>query len=365
VVLDAQKDIRYFGTDAREVLNSPETTRMGFWSVNPYVGCAFGCTYCYARYTHGWVMERLAGAGAAVVDAERLPGWLAFERRIFVKRNAAPVLRRQLQRGGARLAPLLAGEEAVVIGTATDPYQPAERRHRVTRGVLEVLAERRGLRVVIITKSPLVVRDLDLLVQLTARSRLTIHMSLITTDRALARRVEPRAPAPGARLRAMRRLCEAGVDVGVNVMPVLPGITDRPAELRSLVRQVAAAGVSHVNTCALRLRDSARRRYFPFIAEEFPDLAEPYRRAYAEGIHMKDRYREGLRQFMERACEEAGVRYGRLEEGEADARASDDGGGSGGRWAEKYDARDARDPRDPRDAGASGAPAVGQLELAL
>ncbi|MBV6522251.1 MAG: hypothetical protein MNPFHGCM_02397 [Gemmatimonadaceae bacterium] len=308
--LGTQKDIRYIGSHARGVLNGPETTGMEFWSINPYVGCAFGCAYCYARYTHRHVSERAidqleedSGTAEALLE---LPGWLSFERRIFVKQNAAAALREQLASRGPRVARLLGGE-TLLVGTATDPYQPAERRYRVTRDVLEVLAMYRGLRVVVTTKSPLVVRDLDVLARLGSRSRLTVHMSLITMDRVLARRIEPRAPTPDARLRAMRRLCESGIDVGVNIMPVLPGISDSPAMLRTLLRHVADAGVSHVHACALRLQPAARRRYLPFLAAEFPTLAPRYAIAYAEEDRMNERYTAGLLRFMERAGREMGL----------------------------------------------------------
>ncbi|MFL5579225.1 MAG: SPL family radical SAM protein [Gemmatimonadaceae bacterium] len=309
-VIGEQSDIRYYGVTARSVLNGPETTGMGFWSVNPYVGCAFGCAYCYARYTHRYVMERSAAGevldAALRQDAAAMPTWLAFERRIFVKRNAPERLRRALRHGSARHLALLNGE-SIVIGTATDPYQPAERRFRLTRGILEVLAEHPGLDVTIITKSPLVTRDVDVLGRLARHSRVSVHVSLITVDRELARRLEPRAPTPEARLRAIARLSAAGLDVGVNVMPVLPGITDDPAALERLVARVAAAGAAHVGACALRLQHEARRRYLPFIEQEFPHLAERYRATYARSANAGARYREGLRQFFRRLRARYGI----------------------------------------------------------
>src|SRR5256885_13427782 len=198
-VVGEQKDIRYYGTRAKSVLNGPETTGMGFWSINPYIGCAFGCAYCYARYTHRYVMERAASDEKMTEPLgeayRKLPPWLAFERNIFVKGNAPEVLSRTLRFGSDRHLKLLEGE-SIVIGTATDPYQPAERKFRVTRGILEVLAEHPGLSVTIITKSPLVTRDIDLLSRINRNSDLSIHISLITLDRDLARRIEPRAPTP-------------------------------------------------------------------------------------------------------------------------------------------------------------------------
>jgi DNA repair photolyase len=316
-----QKDIRYFAAAARSVLNGPETTGMGYWSVNPYVGCAFGCAYCYARYAHRYVTER---RGADAVAAEGMPSWLAFERRIFVKQNAPELLRAALRPRRGRRHPLLERRECVVVGTATDPYQPAERRFRVTRGLLEALAEQEGLRVVIITKSPLVTRDVDVLGRLAARSSISIHVSLITLDRELARRIEPRAPTPESRLRAIARLREAGIEVGVNVMPVLPGITDRPSDLEALVRAIADAGANFAGACALRLQSEARKRYLPFIEAEFPSLAERYRGAYGRGYQVGDRYRAGLRKVFGELCERYGVGiWGRGEDDEDDEEESE------------------------------------------
>jgi DNA repair photolyase len=326
-VLAEQKDITYYGITARSVLNGPDTTGMGYWSINPYVGCAFGCAYCYARYAHRYVMERQVKQGtgnseqgiksalpiSSSLFPTSLPSWLAFERRILVKQNAADVLRKALRSGSEKHLGLIRGE-AIVIGTATDPYQPAERRFRVTRAVLEVLAEHPGLRIVIITKSPLVTRDIDLLTRIARRSKLSIHISLITLRRDLARRLEPRAPTPESRIRALTRLSEAGLDAGVNCMPVLPGITDSPADLEALVKRVAEAGATYVGVCALRLQAAARERYLPFIAQEFPHLAARYRAAYATSHEVSERYRVGLRSFFDRLCRKYGIRDGSREE---------------------------------------------------
>jgi DNA repair photolyase len=307
-----QKDIRYFGTDPRSLLNSPATTGMSFWSINPYVGCAFGCAYCYARYAHRYAAERLSDSSASGDGARNeladMPSWLAFERRIFVKREAGAVLRRELRRPSKFRA---LQRETVVIGTATDPYQPAERHFRITRGVLETLAEQRGLSVTIITKSPLVTRDVDLLLRIAARSRLSVHVSLITADRDLARRLEPRAPTPEARLRAIARLRANGIEVGVNVMPVLPGITDSPHLLEALVRSVAEANASYLGACALRLQSAARQRYLPFIESEFPHLAARYRSTYARSHQAGQRYRDGLREHFRALCAAHGVVFDR------------------------------------------------------
>lgn len=308
--LGEQKDIRYYASGAKAILNGPASTGMGFWSINPYTGCAIGCSYCYARYAHRYVSERLSHEVLRGSDFRSeiadLPPWLAFERRILVKREAGVILRRELRRP-SRYAALQ--RETIVIGTATDPYQPGERRFRVTRSVLEVLAEQRGMDITIITKSPLVTRDVDLLRIIAAQSDLCVHISLITVDRELARRIEPRAPTPQARLRSIARLRESGIEVGVNCMPVLPGITDSPDQIETLVAAIAASGASYLNACALRLRSSARQRYLPFIESEFPELSAKYHSTYGRSHQAGERYRTGLRERFSSVCARYGVPF--------------------------------------------------------
>ncbi len=320
-----QSDIRYYAASPRSVMNGPKATGMGFWSINPYVGCAFGCAYCYARYAHRYTAERLATAarldGGDALPTDDMPPWLAFERRIMVKREAATLVRRALARPDT-LAAL--HKERVVIGTATDPYQPAERQFRITRSVLEVLAEQRDILITIITKSPLVTRDIDVLTRIASRSRLSVHVSLITGDRDLARMLEPRAPTPEARLRAIARLRASGIEVGVNVMPVLPGITDPPAMVEELVSAVKGANASYIGACALRLQSSARDRYLPFIAAEFPALAERYRQSYARSHQVSERYRDGLASRFAAVCARHGVAFGRYNRPEDGDEADDD-----------------------------------------
>jgi len=253
---------------------------------------------------------------------ETLPPWLAFERQIFVKENAADVLRTTLRHGSDKHLKLLKGE-GIGIGTATDPYQPAERRYRITRGILEVLSEHEGLRVWIVTKSPLVTRDVDLLRRLQRRNEISVNISLITVDRDLARRIEPRAPTPDARLRALARLREHGIDASVNVMPVLPGITDRPDQLEPLIKAIAEAGASSLSACALRLRSAARQRYLPFIEKEFPELASRYRVTYGHSHHAGDRYREGLHRYFTKVCARHGVPFGHDDGEEEDAESQE------------------------------------------
>ncbi|HVF40272.1 MAG TPA: radical SAM protein [Gemmatimonadaceae bacterium] len=304
-VIGEQKDIRYYASTAKNVLNGPEVTGMDFWSINPYVGCAFGCAYCYARYAHRYVMEKAATEermeGPLAERFEDMPPWLAFERNIFVKHNAPEVLARTLRHGSDRHLALINGQP-ILIGSATDPYQPAERKFRVTRRILEVLVDHPGLSIVLITKSPLITRDIDLLSRISRHSDVSVHISLITLRRDLARKLEPRSPTPEARIRALGRLREAGIDAGINCMPVLPGITDNPSDLEALVKRVSEAGATYVGACALRLRSSARKRYLPFIAQEFPHLEERYRNTYAHGHQAGDRYRAGLATFFSQLC---------------------------------------------------------------
>lgn len=300
---------------------------MGFWSINPYTGCAFGCAYCYARYAHRFVMERAADTDRMRAELSsaftQMPAWLAFERNIFVKTNAPDVLQRTLRHGSDKHLRLLDGE-SILIGSATDPYQPAERRFRITRQILEVLAEHPGLSIRIITKSPLITRDIDLLSRINRISELAISISLITLDRELARRLEPRSPTPESRIRALSRLREAGIDAGINCMPVLPGITDNPSDLDALVKRVSEAGATYVAATALRLRASARQRYIPFIEQEFPHLAERYRNTYAHDFNAGQKYRDGLHSFFGRLCRKYKVEASRMRDDDGD----DDGGDS-------------------------------------
>jgi DNA repair photolyase len=296
---------------------------MGFWSLNPYVGCEFGCTYCYARETHKWVMERAGGQtdrrtdgrneGQEENDEEkninadsltvgpsvRLPPWLAFEKRILVKTTAAAVLTRTL------FPSKLVGS-SLVIGTATDPYQPAERKFRLTHSVLEALLGWRGLSLGIITKSPLVLRDLSLLQQLAQRHELSVNISLSSTDAPLLRRIEARSPAPHARLRALKGLTDGGIHAGLLVAPIIPGITDSRESLAALMAAGKAAGARYVFGSALRLGPAARFRFLPHLAQEFPELVERYTRRYGHSQSPGKDYTNALSARLRRLQQEFG-----------------------------------------------------------
>ena len=211
---DAKRGTEYFLLPVKSILNECHSKRVPFrWTVNPYRGCEFGCKYCYARYTHEYM--ELDGA--------------EFESKIYVKQDAGPLADRDLSHEQ------IWGEH-IAIGTATDPYQPAEKEFGATRAILEKMAEREGLSVSITTKSNQVMRDIELLQRISARSSLTVNMSVTTMRTRLARLLEPRAPRPDLRLEAVRKLRDAGISVGVNAMPILPGLTDREADLDALVR---------------------------------------------------------------------------------------------------------------------------------
>jgi len=286
-ILDQRlRGTKFVSLEPKSVLNSPQQTGVDFWSLNPYIGCEFGCTYCYARYAHRYAVERAHDRGR-LSDAEfhefRGPhGWEAFEQRIFVKERLLGALEADLRRYFRSLSASV-GQSAslpIVIGTATDPYQPAERRFRLTRGILERLAQCEGLNVGIITKSPLIARDTDLLRRIQERSDLEVLISLNTVDVALIRQVEARSPMPAVRLRALKRLAHAGVRVGLIVAPVLPGITDDVPHLEALFQAAREAGARFVHAGPLRLYSAVRDRFLPMLEERFPHLVARYRRAY-------------------------------------------------------------------------------------
>ena len=266
---ERSRGARFFGLPVRKVLNPPSATQMGFWSLNPYVGCEFGCSYCYARRTHEWTLER--ATGVASDDSPHL----SFERNILVKDQAPEVLLRTLD-------PAKIGAEPLVIGTSTDPYQPAERHFRLTRRLLETLLQHRGLHLGLITKSPLVVRDLDLLQALSARHRLSVNISIASMNPELLRCLEARSPAPHARMRALRRLSEGGISAGVLIAPIIPGITDGWSDLAALMEAAKEAGARWAAGQALRLGPAARTGFLPMLREKFPALVARYERRYGK-----------------------------------------------------------------------------------
>jgi DNA repair photolyase len=228
------------------------------WSLNPYVGCAHSCHYCYAR--------------AFYVRADRGNGDDDFETRIMVKANLANVLRRELLRPSWR-------GESIALGTSTDCYQPAEGRFRVTRAALEVLTQLRNP-IGMVTKSPLVLRDLDLLGELATRAAVTIVFTVTTVDQQLWRTVEPGTANPRQRLLAVRRLNEAGVRAGVLMAPILPGLTDSVPSIEAVAAAAAEHRAAFFGAAPLRLMPTVKEHYLAFVEREFPSLLPRYQRAY-------------------------------------------------------------------------------------
>ena len=270
-------NVEYFSIGARSLLSRVVSGRnLPFaWAINPYRGCEFACKYCYARYTHEF-MELRDG-----VD---------FERKIFVKQQAAALLQSELKK-------VKRGEQ-IAIGTATDPYQPAERRFELTRSILEELARHSGLEIGIVTKSNLVTRDAEILRRVGEDNRIFVNVTVTTVDTELARKLEPRAPRPDLRLEAVRQLNLAGVDAGVICAPVLPEITDHPRDLEALVQAASAAGAKYVYANPLFLKPCSAAVFMPFLEEQFPALVEHYRARYAERAFLPKGYSERLSQLM-------------------------------------------------------------------
>ena len=268
--------VEYFTLPARSLLNRCTSSRVPFtWTINPYRGCEFACKYCYARYTHEF-MEMRDG-----VD---------FERKIYIKQQAAWLLRQDLRK-------VKRGEE-IAIGTATDPYQPAEKRFEVTRSILEELALHRGLDLGIVTKSNLILRDVELLQRVAEHNSLFVNLTVTTLSTKLARILEPRAPRPDLRLEAVRELNAAGVNTGVICAPVLPGITDSPAALDAMVRTAKQAGAKYIYANPLFLKPCSASVFLPFLEKEFPNLVEGYRKRFSERAFVSKAYSKRISELM-------------------------------------------------------------------
>jgi DNA repair photolyase len=270
-------NVEYFTLGTRSLLSKVVSNRnLPFtWAINPYRGCEFACKYCYARYTHEF-MELRDG-----VD---------FERKIFVKQQAAAHLHAELRK-------VKRGEQ-IAIGTATDPYQPAEHRFEITRAILEELSRHSGLEIGIVTKSNLVTRDADILRRIAEHNQIFVNITVTTMNTELARKLEPRAPRPDLRLQAVRQLNLAGIDAGVICAPVLPEITDHPRDLEALVSAARNAGAKYVYANGLFLKPCSAAVFLPFLEQHFPELVERYRTRFAERSFLPKGYTERLSKLM-------------------------------------------------------------------
>jgi DNA repair photolyase len=272
-------EVTYYSLVSRTALNREASGRLPFaWTINPYRGCEFGCKYCYARYTHEF-MEMRNG--------------LDFERKIYAKEGSPELLRAELRHARDQGLP-------IALGTATDPYQPAEKQFEITRRMLEVFVEFEGIRFSITTKSVLILRDLELLKVIAGRHHFGVHVTVTTTSARLARLLEPKAPPPRKRLEAVERLVSSGIYAGVNAMPILPGLTDSPESLDELAFQASLAGAKFFHGNALFLMPSAMKQFMPFLRRDFPNLVRRYNELYARSAYVPESYK---REIAERVAQ--------------------------------------------------------------
>jgi DNA repair photolyase len=281
-------DMRFYEVRARSVLNRvPMRSRMPFrWTINPYRGCTHACRYCFARPTHTYLG----------FDAGR-----DFEREIVVKVNAPEVLRSELQR------PSWKGEH-VALGTNTDPYQWVESRYRLMHGIWEALRDAANP-CSVLTKSPLLLRDLAVMLEIGRRTSISACLSIPTLDERAWRATEPHTPNPRARLEAVRELNRAGIPTGVLIAPVMPGINDAPHQLEPLIEGALDARATHIGGIALHLRPGVKEVFMDWLCVERPELVERYEQLYRRGAYAPASERERISGLVRR--EGHGKRGGR------------------------------------------------------
>ena len=290
--------IEFRSIKARSLLNRSVSKRQLSleWSINPYRGCEFGCKYCYARYTHAFLQpERVEEVPVGTYSGPEQPWAKAFEREIYLKENAAWLLEQELRR--------VDPAQEIALGTATDPYQPIERRVGITRSLLEVFSRGAGRKLGIITKSNLIARDIHLLRRIADRNTLVVHITITTTDTALARKLEPRAPRPDLRFAAVGHLRGAGIRTGVLCSPLLPGINDAEDSLDSVAKAAAEAGASFLGAHPLFLKSCSRPTWLSFVREHFPHLTGDYDRRFASADFADGSYRRQMAARVRKLCQ--------------------------------------------------------------
>jgi DNA repair photolyase len=255
---------RFYEVHAKSALNKVPARMPWGWTINPYRGCTHACAYCFARPTHEF-LEFDAG-----VD---------FEREIVVKVNVPEVLRAELARPSWK-------REHVALGTNTDPYQWAEGRYELMRGIWQALRDHANP-CSVLTKSPLLTRDIDLMLQIAERTQFTAYLSVPTIDERAWRESEPRTPSPRARLNALTQLAEAGLDVGVVIAPLMPGINDAPEQLDEIVAAALDAGAESIDALPLHLRGSTKDVFLQWLRATRPELVERYDALYGNGSEMR------------------------------------------------------------------------------
>jgi DNA repair photolyase len=286
-------EVEYFALPVRSLLNRCTGTRMPFtWTINPYRGCEFACKYCYARYTHEF-MEMRDG--------------IEFEQKIYAKQHAADLLRQELRK-------VKPGED-IALGTATDPYQPIEKKLEITRSILQEIARHSGLEVGIVTKSAMVVRDIDVLREAAKKNRISVSFTVTTVDAELARKLEPRAPRPDLRLDALKKLREAGIGAGIICAPVLPEITDAQKQLEAVVRAAAKAKAGHIYANPLFLKPCSAAVFMPFLKEHFPQLVPDYERRFKEKAFLPAAYRKRISDLIGKLRSKYGIHHESRTEG--------------------------------------------------
>ncbi len=268
-LLEAKQRVEYLELETRRFIGRGSGRMRSIFTLNPYRGCEFGCKYCYARYAHEFMELR---------DPD------LFERKIFAKQFHAPWFRREVRR--------LKDGETVWIGTATDPYQPAERRFRITRQILEVFAGERGFNIGITTKSDLVARDVELLAKIARKNSIKVHLTITTLDEALARLLEPRAPRPALRVEAVVKLAQAGVRVGVLAHPIMPLINDSEKSIEAVCAAAVRSGAHSFSANPLFLKPCAQQVFFPFLEQHFPHLLRRYKERFEANAYLKGHYPE-------------------------------------------------------------------------
>ena len=294
--------VEYRTLEVHSVLNRSVSKRLRWlaYSINPYRGCEFGCRYCYARYTHEFLAPKtLATSGKEATPAPSLADPEAFERVIFLKQNAAWLLEQDLRR--------IDPAQEIALGTATDPYQPIERREKITRSLLEVFARKQGYRLGIVTKSNLVLRDMDVLAEVARRNVLVVHLTITTPNAELARKLEPRAPRPDLRFAAVRRLREAGITTGVLCCPLLPGITDSERAINTMARKAADVGASFFTASPLFLKPCSRPTYVKFLEQHFPALVKDYEARFGKADFATQAYSRQMANIVAKACRRYGL----------------------------------------------------------
>ena len=294
--------IEFRSMKARSLLNRSVSKRQLSleWSINPYRGCEFGCRYCYARYTHEFLQPGpVENVPTGTYAGPEQPWAKAFEREIYLKENAAWLLEQELRH--------LRPTQEIALGTATDPYQPIERRAGITRSILEVFSRGAGRKLGIITKSNLITRDIDLLRRIAERNTLVVHVTITTTDALLARKLEPRAPRPDLRFAAVRHLRAVGIRTGVLCSPLLPGINDAEDALNSVAMAAAGAGASFLGAHPLFLKSCSRPTWMSFVREHFPHLTGDYDRRFASADFADGSYRRQMAARVRKLCQRHGL----------------------------------------------------------